>query len=366
MNWNLPLMLADTDIESLRERTQAISLDGTKVPDSALVREGTSNPFVAEYWFPAQASKFAGEVDFLYMAIFWISLVFFVAIVGVMVYFCFKYRRKNGVIDPQPSPSHNTSIEILWSVLPSILLVWIFYYGAESWYNMSTATDDSEEIQVTAKQFGWIFTYPDGDQSPELHLVRDKRAKLIMQSEDVLHSFFVPAFRQKKDIVPGRYSYAFIDPILEGEYRLSCNEYCGDGHSKMKTAAIVHMTEEDRKNNTEWKKAEKQPWENGQRIYQIQCSGCHKVNGEAGTGPALNLTWGRTAEFIDGTSAKANEDYIRESILLPDAKVVTGYGPVSKMNSFKGILSETRNPDGSESDLDAVIAYLKKVNEETK
>ena len=110
MNWQLPMMLAQsTDIEELRKRTEAVSLDGTRVPDSALVREGTSNPFATEYWFPEQASSFAGEVDYLYMAIFWISLVFFVAIVGAMVYFCIKYRRKGDLIDPQPSHAISVS-----------------------------------------------------------------------------------------------------------------------------------------------------------------------------------------------------------------------------------------------------------------
>ncbi len=365
MNWQLPLMLAQTTDE-LRKRTEATSLDGTTVPTDSLVRnpELSSNPFATEYWFPTQASSFAAEVDFLYMAIFWISLVFFVAIVGVMVYFCIKYRRKGDVIDPQPSSSHNTAIEILWSVLPSILLVWMFYVGAESYFNMRVPREDAEEIQVTAKQFAWVFTYPDGDQTSELHLVRDKPVKLIMQSEDVLHSFFVPAFRQKMDIVPGRYTYAYIDPILDGQYRLTCNEYCGTGHSKMKTMCEVHPDEQHRKDNTKWIKTDHQPWENGKRIYQIQCSGCHKVDGSAATGPALNLTWGRKAEFTKGPTVTADENYIKESILQPDAKVVAGFGPVTKMNTFKGILSETRGADGSVSDLDAVIAYLKKLSDE--
>jgi len=353
MNWQLPLMLAQSNdhLEDLRARTEATSLDGTKVPDSSLIREGTSNPFATEYWFPEQASSFAGEVDFLYMAVFWISLVFFVAIVGVMVYFCIKYRRKNGVIDPQPSSSHNTAIEILWSVLPSILLVWIFYVGAESYFNMRIPKENAEEIQVTAKQFAWVFTYPDGDTSSELHLVRDKPAKLIMQSEDVLHSFFVPAFRQKMDIVPGRYTYAYIEPTLVGQYRLSCNEYCGTGHSKMKTMAEVHLTDKDRKENTQWLDALNAPWKNGERIYRIQCSGCHKIDGTKATGPALNLIWGTEETLMDGTKVKVDENYVLESIWKPAAKIVEGYGPVSKMNSFKGILDQ--------QDINRVIQYLK-------
>lgn len=344
-------MLAQTTEKTLRERVEATTLDGTKVPDSALVREGTSNPFAAEYWFPEQASSFAGEVDYLYMAIFWISLVFFAGIVAAMIYFCMKYRRKGNVIDPQPSPSHNTAIEILWSVLPSILLVWIFYVGAESYFNMRVPKENAEEINVTAKQFGWVFTYPDGDTSAELHLVRDKPAKLILQSEDVLHSFYVAAFRQKMDIVPGRYTYAFIEPTKLGEFRLSCNEYCGTGHSKMRTMAKVHLTEEDRKANTEWLTRENPPWKNGERIYRIQCSGCHKIDGTKATGPALNLIWGTEETLMGGKRVKVDEQYVLDSIWEPAKDIVDGYGPVSKMNSFKGILNQ--------EDVNRIIAYLK-------
>ena len=353
MNWQFPLMLAQTTerLEELRKRTEAVSLDGTRVPDSSLIREGTSNPFATEYWFPEQASSFAGEVDYLYMAIFWISLVFFAAIVGTMVYFCIKYRRKGDVIDPKPSPSHNTAIEILWSVVPSILLVWIFYVGAEGYFNMRVPREDAEEIQVTAKQFAWVFTYPDGDTSSELHLVLDKPVKLVMASEDVLHSFYVAAFRQKVDVVPGRYTYAHFKPTKVGQFRLTCTEYCGTGHSKMKTMAEVHISDSDRKKNTEWIKADHPSWKNGERIYRIQCSGCHKIDGGKATGPALNLIWGTEERLIGGETVKVDENYVYESIMNPDAKIVEGYGPVSKMNTFKNILVQ--------EDVNRIIAYLK-------
>jgi cytochrome c oxidase subunit 2 len=343
-------MLAQAE-QTLRERVEATTLDGTQVPESALVRTGTSNPFSTAYWFPEQASSFAAEVDYLYMAIFWISLVFFAGIVGSMIYFCIKYRRKGDLIDPQPSPSHNTAIEILWSVLPSILLVWMFYVGAESYFNMRVPREDAEEINVTAKQFAWVFTYPDGDTSAELHLVRDKPAKLILQSEDVLHSFYVAAFRQKMDIVPGRYTYAFIEPTKLGEFRLSCNEYCGTGHSKMRTMAKVHLTDADRKANTQWIKPDHPPWKNGERIYRIQCSGCHKIDGTKATGPALNLIWGTEETLMGGTKVKVDEQYVLNSIWEPAKDIVDGYGPVTKMNSFKGILDQ--------NDVNRVIAYLK-------
>ena len=217
MIWQFPTLMAlqqSTDAlqkSVIKQRVIDSSLEGT-VPDHVIERSiETSNPFSKDYWFPEQASDFANAVDSLFMDIFWISLVFFVAIVAVMVYFCVVYRRKNGVIDPQPSPSHNTNIEILWSVLPSLFLVYMFYVGAGTFWEMKVPKADSEEIQVIAFKYGWQFIYPNGDKTNELHLVQDQPVVLKMQSKDVLHSFFVPAFRQKQDIVPGRYTTAYIE-----------------------------------------------------------------------------------------------------------------------------------------------------------
>jgi len=354
MNGQLINLIAQAapDLDDLRKRTEDSVLPGTVVPESSLYRDNGMNFFGSEYWFPEQASDFASKVDYLYMGVFWISLVFFVGIIGLMVYFCFKYRRRGNEIAPQPSSSHNTSIEILWSVIPSILMVWIFYEGAVGYFNMRVARPDAEEIQVVASQFNWVFTYPDGDSSSELHLVRDKPALLIMQSKDVLHSLYVPAFRQKVDVVPGRYTYCYILPTKTGQYRLSCTEYCGEGHSKMRTLCEVHVDEKDRKDNTKWIKADHQPWENGQRTYQIYCSGCHKIDGQRATGPALNLLWASGERPLhDGSTVKVDEQYIKDSIEYPDKHIVAGFGPPSQMNSFKGILSA--------EDINEVIAFIK-------
>lgn len=336
---------------------EATTLPDTDVPDSALYRESNWNIFSSEYWFPTQASSYAGEINFLYMGIFWISLFFFVGIIASMIYFCIKYRRKGKEINPLPSPSHNTAIEILWSVLPSILLVWIFYEGATGYFDMRIPKEDVEEIHVMASQFNWLFTYPDGDSSAELHLVLDRPTKLIMQSKDVLHSMYIPAFRQKMDIVPGRYTYAYLNPIKIGQYRLACTEYCGEGHSQMRTLAEVHIDDADRKANTQWIRAKYSAWKNGEHIYNIRCSGCHKIDGQAATGPALNEVWGKKEAMHNGSVIEVNEQYIQDSIWYPEKDVVAGYGPVSKMNSFKGQLNE--------EDINDVIAFLKYLTDPT-
>ena len=215
MNWHLPTLIAQTN-EEIAKVVSGQNND-TSVPAHAIERpEGTGGWYSSEYWFPEAASDFAPNVDWLFMFIFWVSLIFFAAIVGVMIHFCIKYRRKGNQIETEPSPSHNTTLEIAWSVGPSILLVVMFWYGAEGFFNMRIPRDDAEEIQVTASRWNWKFTYPDGDSSAELHLVNNRPTKLVMQSTDVLHSMYIPAFRQKVDIVPGRYTYAYLTPNKEG------------------------------------------------------------------------------------------------------------------------------------------------------
>ena len=351
MNWFPPTLIAQTN-EEISKIVSGMNND-TSVPAHAIERpEGTAGWYSSEYWFPEAASDFAPNVDWLYMYIFWISLVFFAAIVGAMVYFCIKYRRKDGNLDTEPSPSHNTNLEIAWSVGPSILLVVMFWYGAEGFFNMRIPRADSEEIQVTASRWNWKFTYPDGDSSSELHLVNGRPTKLVMQSTDVLHSMYIAAFRQKVDIVPGRYTYAYLTPNKEGEFRLACTEYCGQKHSKMRTMGTVHASDERRKEDTQWIEAEYPAWQNGERIYKINCSGCHNKTAEAGTGPGFGNLWGKGEESLHGGgSVKVDEQYIYDSIMEPGKHIVAGYGPVSKMNSFKGKLTQ--------EDVDQVIAFLK-------
>ena len=356
MNLHLPLLLLQSN-EELIKRVEEKTLSGTTVPPAALEHEGASS-FLhfwdSSYWFPEQASTFAPAVDSLFMWIFWVSAIFFLAIVFSMVYFCIKYRRKGKEIKPLPSSSHNTLIEIAWSVGPSVLLVYMFFAGAQGYFDSKIPSDTAEEIQVTASRWNWVFTYPNGDSSSELHLVNGRPTRLIMQSNDVLHSMYIPAFRQKMDIVPGRYTYAYMVPNKTGQYRLSCTEYCGREHSRMRTLCEVHDTDEHRQENTQWIEEEYYPWKNGERIYKINCSGCHKINGEAATGPALNLLYSMEKRPLMDGEVEVNEDYILESIWYPAKKIVQGYGPVSKMNSFKGKLNQ--------DDVNQVIAFLKYLN----
>ena len=165
----------------------------------------------SSFSFPTQASTFAAKSDWLYHSIFWISFAFFAVIIVLMVYFVVKYRRREGE-RAEPSPSHNTWMEITWTLVPTVLLVWMFYEGALGFLNLRNPPADAIEIQVRAKQWSWAFTYPNGETYDTLHLAVNQPFKFRMRSDDVLHSFFIPEFRQKWDVVPGRYNETWVLP----------------------------------------------------------------------------------------------------------------------------------------------------------
>ncbi|HMO13052.1 MAG TPA: cytochrome c oxidase subunit II [Pirellulaceae bacterium] len=309
-----------------------------------------------DYFFPVQAAEGAAENDFIYWAILWISAVFFVLIVAFMMYFAWVYRRRPGHEKPLPSPSHNTTLEILWSVIPSILLVWMFYAGANGYFQSRIIPESAEEIWVTAQQFNWAFTYPDGDSTAnELHLVVNRPVKFKMESRDVLHSLFIPAFRQKQDVVPGRYTYTWVRPTRVGTYRLYCTEYCGDNHSLMYANVIVHASEEARKEATKWDWdlfAQTDPVKNGERIYQLNCAGCHRVDGVRSTGPPLNEVYGTERSLLSGTRL-GDENYIRESIREPNKEIVSGFTSPSQMPAFIQF---------NDDQLNWIVIYLKSLS----
>ena len=255
-----------------------------------------------------------------------------------MLLFVIKYRRRPGH-QVEKSPSHNTALEIAWSVLPGFLLIWFFIDGANGFFKQRIVPGDAEQINVIAQQFNWVFIYPNGDMSTELHLVQNQPVEFIMESRDVLHSFFVPAFRQKQDVVPGRYTSTWVKPTKTGTFRLYCSEYCGDSHSMMKTNVTVHTTHEERDAATAWLWEEKTPIENGKRLFNMQCSGCHNPTTEKKTGPGLAEIWGKTETMDDGSTVVVDDNYILESIINPNARIVAGYPRPSQMNSFDGKLS---------------------------
>lgn len=335
-------------------------------------------------WFPEPASTFADNVDWTFSMILWVSLLFFVGIVTCLIWFSIRFRKNKGE-KAESQKSHNTPLELAWSILPSFLLVWMFVQGSLSYLDMRTSPDGAYEVNVKAYKWGWLIDYGRGTQHPELHLLANEPTKLTMRSDDVIHSLFVPAFRAKKDIIPGRYNVMWFEATKASEkvsdeelakaveetgedswdydkhqftpdgykfYDLYCSEYCGTNHSEMQTVVVVHETREALdawiKEKSERGDVSPEAW--GKRLYEQRgCMGCHSIDGSKRTGPSFENAYGSNRPLTSGEEVLADENYIRESILNPQAKIAAGYPPV--MPSFRGQLSD--------DDIDSIVAYLK-------
>jgi len=322
---------------------------------------------VAPYaWFPEGASSFAPQVDFLFTVILWICIVFFVPIVIAMGYFMWVYRERPGYRG-SPEALHNTAIEITWTVVPTIVVVWVFWEGAMGYLDMARIPKGTVDVNVTAKKWQWAFKYENGGEHevipvenasvkelPLLVLPVDRDIKMIMRSDDVLHSFYIPAFRAKRDVVPGRYNYMWFHTTKEGLYDLFCTEYCGDNHSQMNAKVKVVSQEEYKKALDKAIQEPEDPLARGQLLYKRQgCSTCHNAGAEgaSGPGPSYNGSWGKPVQLESGAEVAFDENYVRESILNPQAKARKGYGKASPMNSYAGKLKDDQ--------IDALITFIK-------
>ena len=322
---------------------------------------------VAPYaWFPEGASSFAPQVDFLFTVILWICIVFFVPIVIAMGYFMWVYRERPGYRG-SPEALHNTAIEITWTVVPTIVVVWVFWEGAMGYLDMARIPKGTVDVNVTAKKWQWAFKYENGGEHdvipvenssvkelPLLVLPVDRDIKMIMRSDDVLHSFYIPAFRAKRDVVPGRYNYMWFHTTKEGLYDLFCTEYCGENHSQMNAKVKVVSQEEYKKALDKAIQEPEDPLARGQLLYKRQgCSTCHNAGAEgaSGPGPSYNGSWGKPVQLESGAEVAFDENYVRESILNPQAKARKGYGKASPMNSYAGKLKDDQ--------IDALITFIK-------
>lgn len=274
---------------------------------------------------PLQGSEQAKDVDWVYYFIFWLNVFYFVHIMAVMVWFGWRYRRRPGVA-PEPSAHHNLTLEIAWSLPPIVLVVLMFYWGFKGYVEMQTPPSDAVKIEVLGKKWAWNFTYPTtGGVSDELHVIQGQPVQMIMESEDVVHSFFVPAFRVKKDVVPGRFTSLWFTPTQPGEYHLFCAEYCGDQHSTMHAVVTVHPdTEEGRAEYQAFLESTKQV--GGEGLYRLHCQACHSLDGTVAVGPTFRGLFSSQRKVLEAgastvTTITADEAYIRESIIDPGAKL---------------------------------------------
>ncbi|WP_253157710.1 c-type cytochrome [Stieleria tagensis] len=345
-------------------------------------------------FFPDSASSFSSDSDWIFYFITVVCVIFFVPICIALFGSAWKYHKANG--EPADSQiDHNTTIELVWSIGPSFLLIIMFYFGAQGYLNHRTVPEGAYEIGVDAKMWGWTMNYGSGVYHPELHVVVNESTKLTMTSQDVIHSLYIPAFRVKKDIVPGRYNYlwfkatkasekataeqqAELDRVAKknketGEswsyddhqftpdgyrfYDLYCAEYCGTNHSEMQTVVVVHETEAELKAWIKKYSARPDgvtPAAYGATLYERRgCKSCHSTDGTKLVGPSYEGSFGTMRQLTGGSPVKVDENYVRESILYPKAKVAAGYQPV--MPSYKGQLSD--------DDVNSLVQFIKSLGD---
>ena len=287
--------------------------------------------------FPEQASTFAKNVDMLYFFLVGVSLFFSVLIFCTVFYFAIRYRRRSP--DEIPKPIHGSLVlEVAWSGLPLLLTMVMFGWGAVLYFRMTHAPAQAIRVDVVGKQWMWKIQHPNGRREiNELHVPLGQPVKLNMISEDVIHSFYVPAFRVKQDVLPGRYTGLWFEATKTGTYHLFCTEYCGTKHSGM-IGWVVVMEPAEFEQWLAGTPAGETMEQAGERLFvQHNCNTCHNPTSGA-RGPLLDGLFGTRIRMATGETITMDESYIRESILTPQAKVVAGYRPV--MPTFQGQISE--------------------------
>jgi cytochrome c oxidase subunit 2 len=301
--------------------------------------------------WPARASTTAGSVDALYIFLVALSLFMSVAIFTMICIFAVRYRQRKGREAEQVEGS--TILELTWSAIPLAIFLFIFAWGAVVYFKERTPPRGATQIYVVAKQWMWKLQHEEGQREiNELHVPVGRDVEMIMTSQDVIHSFYVPAFRIKQDVLPGRYTTLWFHATRSGTYHLFCAEYCGTQHSGMIGQVVV------------LEPAQYEAWlsgglasgslaSNGQNIFQqLGCVTCHRSDTQ-GRGPNLVGLFGKQVQLEDGRIVIADENYVRESILNPSAKIVSGFKPI--MPVFQGLVSEEQ--------LNALIAYIKSLNQ---
>ena len=306
----------------------------------------------ATFWLPVQAAEQVAPVDSSFYFVYWVSVVSFAIIVGFAALFAWKYRRKHPDQPALSQHSHSNALEIAWTVPPIIVVVFMFLYGWQAYLDMRTPPEQAYAVQVTGQKWKWLFQYPNGWVDDKLHVPIGEPVQLILQSEDVLHSAFIPAFRVKMDAVPGRYTKLWFTATHAGEYDFYCTEYCGTDHSNMRTKVIVHPPGgfETYLEEAEEALLNLPPAELGASLYEKRgCNQCHSIDGSPGKAPTFKGLFGKTETFTSGGSAVVDENYLRESIIDPNALVVSGYNPV--MPTFAGKLKD--------KEITGLIEYIK-------
>jgi cytochrome c oxidase subunit 2 len=305
---------------------------------------------------PAAVGRLGGEIDNLLIFITAIAVFFFVLTQGLLIYFVVRYRQSHRSQPAQGIPyiTGNLALETVWTVVPSLVLLAVFGYGYWVFRDIIIPRPQSTEINVVASQWLYEFKYPDGKTAlNELRVPLNQPTKLIMTSKDVIHGFYLPDFRLKQDILPGRYTSLWFQPDQVGEYIIFCTQYCGTGHSKMNAKLMVMAPADFQKweaGGAEKAAAGMPLAERGKELAEKSgCLACHTTTGAPLVGPTWKGLYGSTVTLADDKTAAADENYLEESIVDPGAKIVKGFPNL--MPAYKQSLSR--------DDILAIIAYLK-------
>ncbi|HET9954925.1 MAG TPA: cytochrome c oxidase subunit II [Polyangiaceae bacterium] len=303
------------------------------------------------FWMPLDASVTTRSVDWIYYFLYWMSVISCVLVFGAMILFIVKYRARSRSANQkvERTSDHSTALEVTWSVLPLFVVIALFVWGFRGFVDLRTVPKNAIEIRATGQKWKWLFTYPNGYVDDQLHVPQDRPVRMLINSVDVLHSLYIPNFRTKMDAVPGRYTDLWFQANQPGEFPVFCAEYCGTSHSNMLTQVVVHEPggyEKWLNDASVWKGT---PEELGANLYAKQgCNTCHSVDGSPLIGPTWKGLFGKTENTSAG-AVKVDENYLRESIVDPTAKVVTGFTP--SMPTYQGKLKD--------AELDGIIAYIK-------
>ena len=301
-------------------------------------------------------TDYVGRLQKLEDFLIGISFVVCVFIVLAFIYFAFRYRRKSENEEGQKGSSHNNLLEFTWSFIPFLIFMGSFVWGWILYDDLRKAPADSLEIHVYGQKWNWDFVYKNGKKTTNEFVVPvNHPVKLVMTSRDVIHSFYIPSFKIKQDTVPGTYSYLWFKANKTGRFEVFCTEFCGTGHASMGAKLRVVSTEEWES----WLKND--PYKGlsmvdvGKKVFQGRCTACHQATKEKMIGPGLAEIYNTKRDLEGGLTILADENYLRESILNPSAKISKGYP--NQMTPFAGLLSE--------EELSGLIEYIKSLNEDS-
>jgi len=303
---------------------------------------------IRHYWLPEAASSFSLNVDNVFYGYMFFSWMVLTGIGYFMIRFGFLYKRKHPQQKASAQITHNFKLEVAWTLIPAIVFFVLFTWGYVDYIDEVVIPENSMEVKVNAEQWSWEFVYPNGAKENTLVVPINQPIRLLMTSQKVIHSFFVPAFRIKKDVLPNMYTTLWFEATKKGEYHVFCTEFCGTSHSKMITKVRVVDYPEFK----EWVDSKTTlgltPEQLGEKIYKQKCFACHNLDGTATIGPSWKGLFGSKSKTNTG-NVLVDENYIRESIEEPAKKVVVGFAPT--MPTYQGILSDV--------EIEGLITFIK-------